>query len=273
MIKTNPLALLELPPPPPPPAASNGASDGRAALASSGSGLEARAVSTRVGLIVPSSNSVIEVDFYRRLPADATLHTARMYLEETTPEGESAMLDDHLPVAINDLRSARPDVMVFGCTSAGALRGNAYEAELIKRIADETGAQTFSVAASVRRVIREAGGRRVGRDHALRRQPQRQDPPEPRGRRPGGGGHPRAGDHRELRHRRGGARRGSPSSRPSASRTPTSTCCSPRARTSAPSTRARRSRRRSASRWSRATTPRWRACWIRSARPRRSEPW
>ncbi len=119
-------------------------------------------MSTRVGLIVPSSNSVIEVDFYRRLPADATLHTARMYLEETTPEGESAMLDDHLPVAITDLRTARPDVMVFGCTSAGALRGNAYEAELIKRIADETGAETFSVAASVRRVIREAGGRRVG---------------------------------------------------------------------------------------------------------------
>jgi maleate isomerase len=119
-------------------------------------------MSTRVGLIVPSSNSVIEVDFYRRLPADATLHTARMYLVQTTPEGESAMLDDHLPVAITDLRTARPDVMVFGCTSAGALRGNAYEAELIKRIAEETGAETFSVAASVRRVIREAGGRRVG---------------------------------------------------------------------------------------------------------------
>ncbi|MGZ4178904.1 MAG: maleate cis-trans isomerase family protein [Solirubrobacteraceae bacterium] len=119
-------------------------------------------MSTRVGLIVPSSNSVIEVDFYRRLPADATLHTARMYLVQTTPEGESAMLDEHLPVAINDLRSVRPDVMVFGCTSAGALRGNEYEAELIRRIAGETGAQTFSVAASVRRVIREAGGRRVG---------------------------------------------------------------------------------------------------------------
>jgi maleate isomerase len=119
-------------------------------------------MSTRVGLIVPSSNSVIEVDFYRRLPAEATLHTARMYLEETTPEGESAMLDVHLPVAISDLRTMRPDVMVFGCTSAGALRGNVYEAELTARIADETGAETFSVAAAVRRVIRELGGRRVG---------------------------------------------------------------------------------------------------------------
>jgi maleate isomerase len=119
-------------------------------------------VAARVGLIVPSSNTVIEVDFYRRLPADVTLHTARMYLVQTTPEGESAMLDDYLPRAVDDLRSARPDVVVFGCTSAGALRGNAYEAELIARIAGQTEASTFSVAASVRAAIRHAGARRVG---------------------------------------------------------------------------------------------------------------
>lgn len=119
-------------------------------------------MTARVGLIVPSSNTVIEVDFYRRLPPTATLHTARMHLVQTTPEGESAMLDDHLPTAISDLRSARPDVMVFGCTSAGALRGNEYEADLIARIATETGAETFSVAASVRSTIHAAGGQRVG---------------------------------------------------------------------------------------------------------------
>lgn len=119
-------------------------------------------MSTRIGLIVPSSNTVAEVDFYRRLPAGCTLHTARMYLEETTPAGEAVMLDEHLPTAISDLATARPDVMVFGCTSAGALRGNAYEAELIARIGDRTGAVTFSVAASVRRAIRAANGRRVG---------------------------------------------------------------------------------------------------------------
>ena len=119
-------------------------------------------MSTRIGLIVPSSNTVCEPDLYTRLPGSCTLHTARMFLEETTPEGESVMLDEHVPRAIVDLATARPDVVVFGCTSAGALRGNAYEGELITRIADETGAPTFSVAASVRRVIREAGGHRVG---------------------------------------------------------------------------------------------------------------
>jgi maleate isomerase len=119
-------------------------------------------MSTRIGLIVPSSNTVAEVDFYRRLPAGCTLHTARMYLEETTPDGESVMLDEHLPRATSDLATARPDVTVFGCTSAGALRGNAYEAQLIDDIQGQTGSATFSVAASVRWAIRTAGCRRVG---------------------------------------------------------------------------------------------------------------
>jgi maleate isomerase len=116
----------------------------------------------RVGLVVPSSNTVMEVDLYRRLPAPTTLHTARMYMVETTPDGESAMLDDHLPAAIRDLASARPDIVVFGCTSAGALRGNDYEAELIRRMAEETSAAAISVAASVREAIRRRGARRVG---------------------------------------------------------------------------------------------------------------
>jgi maleate isomerase len=119
-------------------------------------------MSTRVGLIVPSSNTVAEVDFYRRMPQDCTVHTARMYLEETTPEGESTMLDEHLPKSIGDLATARPDVVVFACTSAGALRGNEYEAELIVRIAEQTGAETFSVAAAVRRSIATRQARRVG---------------------------------------------------------------------------------------------------------------
>jgi len=116
----------------------------------------------RVGLIVPSSNTVAEVDFYRRLPDGITLHTGRMFLDQTTPEAEHRMLDDHLPAAIVDLATVRPDVVVFACTSAGALRGNAYEADLIRRIAEETGARAVSVAASVRRAIAGQGARRVG---------------------------------------------------------------------------------------------------------------
>jgi maleate isomerase len=116
----------------------------------------------RVGLLIPSSNTVMEVDFYRRLPASATLHTGRMFLENTTPEGESLMLDEYTMPAVRDLGTARPDVVVFGCTSAGALRGDDYDSELCSRIAQATGAAVVSVIASVRRAIARRGARRVG---------------------------------------------------------------------------------------------------------------
>ncbi|MBV9195673.1 MAG: aspartate/glutamate racemase family protein [Solirubrobacterales bacterium] len=118
-------------------------------------------MSARVGLIVPSSNTVAEPDFYRRLDGDATVHTARMYLDEVTPEDEAVMLDEHLPVALRDLATTRPDVVVFACTSAGTLRGNAYEHELTAAIGERTQAPGISVAAAVRRAIAARGARRV----------------------------------------------------------------------------------------------------------------
>ncbi len=119
-------------------------------------------MSARIGLLVPSSNTVAEADFYRRLPAHTTLHTARMYLDEVTPEDEAVMLDEHLPGALRDLASTRPDVVVFACTSAGTLRGNAYEEALVRRIGERTGARAISVAAAVRRAIAGRGARRIG---------------------------------------------------------------------------------------------------------------
>jgi maleate isomerase len=119
-------------------------------------------MSRRIGLIVPSSNTVAEVDFYRQLPASATLHTARMYLEDVTAEAETTMLDEHLPRAVADIATTQPDVVVFACTSAGALRGNAAEEALIASIARQTGAPTVSVAAAVRSAIDSRRARRIG---------------------------------------------------------------------------------------------------------------
>jgi maleate isomerase len=116
----------------------------------------------RVGLLVPSSNTVMEVDFVRGLPAGAALHTARMYLEDTTPEGENRMLDEFTMGPARDLGTARPDVVVFGCTSAGALRGNDYDAELCARIGEVTGAPVLSTIQSVRAALVASGARRVG---------------------------------------------------------------------------------------------------------------
>jgi maleate isomerase len=116
----------------------------------------------RVGLMIPSSNTMMEVDFVRDLPAGTALHTARMFMEDTTAAGENRMLDEFALPAARDLGTARPDVVVFGCTSAGALRGNDYDAQLCDRISKLTGAPTVSTIASVRAAVAAANATSVG---------------------------------------------------------------------------------------------------------------
>ena len=112
--------------------------------------------------MIPSSNTMMEVDFARDLPPGVALHTARMFMEDTTPAGESRMLDEFALPAARDLGTARPDVVVFGCTSAGALRGNDYDAELCERISEVTGAPVVSTIGAVRAAIQAAGAARIG---------------------------------------------------------------------------------------------------------------
>lgn len=115
----------------------------------------------RLGLIVPSSNSVMEVDFYRYLPNHITLHVARMYLRDTTVAGEEEMLDCHFPGALRDLATVEPQAILFGCTSAGALRGNTYDTELCRRISETAHCPAISTVASVRESLKKRGLNRV----------------------------------------------------------------------------------------------------------------
>jgi maleate isomerase len=112
--------------------------------------------------MIPSSNTMMEVDFARDLPSGTALHTARMFMEDTTPAGENKMLDEFALPAARDLGTARPDVVVFGCTSAGALRGNDYDTELCRRISDLTGAPTVSTIGAVRAAIEASGAASIG---------------------------------------------------------------------------------------------------------------
>jgi maleate isomerase len=116
----------------------------------------------RLGLMIPSSNTMMETDFVRDLPPGIALHTARMFMVDTTAAGENLMLDEFALPAARDIGSARPDVVVFGCTSAGALRGNDFDTELCAQISELTGAPTVSTIASVRDAIQASGARSVG---------------------------------------------------------------------------------------------------------------
>ncbi len=51
-----------------------------------------RLMTARIGLLIPSSNTSVEPEFYRALPAEVTLHTARLYLSHISEATIAAML-------------------------------------------------------------------------------------------------------------------------------------------------------------------------------------
>ncbi|HEX6004784.1 MAG TPA: hypothetical protein VFZ14_12385, partial [Burkholderiales bacterium] len=76
----------------------------------------------RIGLLVPSSNTTVEPEFYRALPPHISLHVARLQLTQITPESILAMVAD-LEMQSARLASADVDLIVLGATAPSFLKG------------------------------------------------------------------------------------------------------------------------------------------------------
>lgn len=76
----------------------------------------------RIALIMPHTDITSEFDL-DLLFDDIFIHSQRIWLEEVTAKSERRMLDEELPKAVNCLKPVKPHAAVFGCTSAGALKG------------------------------------------------------------------------------------------------------------------------------------------------------
>ncbi len=121
-----------------------------------------RSRANRIALIVPSSNTVMENDIHAALPKSSfTVHTARMYLVETTRDAEIQMIEKHAPKAASDLGTLKPDLLVFGCTSAGALFGLDYDRTVCGSLGELAGCKTLGVVNAVERALGRAKARRV----------------------------------------------------------------------------------------------------------------
>ncbi|WHZ00879.1 aspartate/glutamate racemase family protein [Neobacillus sp. YX16] len=77
----------------------------------------------KIGLLVPSLNTTLEPDFNRLAPEGVTVHSARVPTEvHGTFETLEKMGKNALAEA-EQLKDLKPDVCVFGCTSASFLNG------------------------------------------------------------------------------------------------------------------------------------------------------
>jgi maleate cis-trans isomerase len=120
----------------------------------------------RIGVLVPFTNTNLEADLTLLRPTGVSIHYARLgdYDMDAVPDAAqmaglgAACLDEPLRL----IAGARPDVVLYGCTSATLTHGLAFDRELAARIRKQTGAATVTAAGALVDALRKLGVRRIG---------------------------------------------------------------------------------------------------------------
>ncbi|MEO1493383.1 MAG: Asp/Glu racemase [Pseudomonadota bacterium] len=120
----------------------------------------------RLGVLVPFTNSNLEPDMALLRPDGVSLHFARMggYDADEIPDERqmqglgAADLDEPLRL----LSGVKPDVILYGCTSATLTHGPAFDQRLAERIAAQSGAQTVTAAGALSHALSTLGAAKIG---------------------------------------------------------------------------------------------------------------
>ena len=116
----------------------------------------------KIGILVPSVNTTMEMDFHRLAPEGVSVHTGRITWEK--PENSVDSLRDmkrHTLVAAKDVASAHVDVIVYGCTGSGILEGSSGDREIADMLTRETKIPTITTTMAMVEGLREVEIKKV----------------------------------------------------------------------------------------------------------------
>lgn len=102
----------------------------------------------KVGLILPSANTVTEPLFYALAPQGISFHSSRTLIAGTGVEDVMAM-EKEKGKAIRELASARLDCIVDCCTASGVLRGLEADKAFCGEVEKETGIRATSTLQAI----------------------------------------------------------------------------------------------------------------------------
>ena len=116
----------------------------------------------RLGVIVPSVNSVVEAWYPRIAPEGVSVHFARMLMPEgTSPERIIEMDRTDGVHSIHQLTSCRPHAIAYGCTASSIIQGQAFDERLRAEIGHIAGAPATTAIDSIFVACRALGLERV----------------------------------------------------------------------------------------------------------------
>ena len=114
----------------------------------------------KLGIIVPSWNTVMEGEIQRMAGGAMSVHSMRIPHTADTEE-KLLWLGTQAPGAAALLAHAKVDVICYGCAAGGFLKGPVEDRALGEKIAKETGIPVAVSSAAVAEALRTLGATRV----------------------------------------------------------------------------------------------------------------
>lgn len=119
----------------------------------------------RIGLIVPSTNSVVEPELAGHAPDGVAFYATRVPVAEVATEAEKVAsivaMRDRLPAAAAELGSLGPAALAFACTSGSFLEGKDVDAETCAALRAASGVPAYTTSTAVVAALHSLGARRI----------------------------------------------------------------------------------------------------------------
>src|SRR5690242_3296470 len=114
----------------------------------------------RVGLLVPSSNRMVEQEMVRHFPPDAQPHVMRLRMTGRHHVALERLLP-RIEEATGALLDARCDVVVFHCTATSMEEGLGGEERVLAAMARAGASRAITTATAVRHAFEALGAQRI----------------------------------------------------------------------------------------------------------------
>src|SRR5690625_4415893 len=114
----------------------------------------------RIGMIVPSSNIVLEHELSMLIPKGVSIHYSRTQIQKDTPD-ELQQLGKNAPKTAVKLNDANVDVIAFGCTTGSLLEGPGYDLEIIKSISSTSNVPATTTSTAVIDALKTIGVKKL----------------------------------------------------------------------------------------------------------------
>ena len=119
-------------------------------------------IRTRIGVMVPSTNTSCEADFQMVAPPNVTIHGHRMWLSDEGQGGEGIdRMNSDIETAARYLATAHVDAIAYGCTTGSFYKGAGWDQEMVDLISSTSGVPAASTSAAVVEALRFFGARKI----------------------------------------------------------------------------------------------------------------